>query len=97
MKIKELINKWNQKLKEFGIEESLLKTKLILANELNVSKEYLFINCENEVEKETQEIFESKMKQILENEPFQYVLGYQEFMKMKFVVEKRCINSKTRY
>ena len=47
MKIKELINEWNEKLKDCGIEDSLLKTKLILADLLNVSKEYLFINYEH--------------------------------------------------
>ena len=97
MKIKDLINEWNKKLKENKIEESLLKTKLILADELNVSKEYLFINSEEEVTKIIQDNFNKKMKRILKKEPFQYVLGYQEFMKMKFYVEKRCIDSKTRY
>ena len=93
MTIKDLINKWNMKLKENEIDDSLLKIRLILADELNVSKEYLFINSEEEVSKENEKCFELKMQKILENEPFQYVLGYQEFMKMKFIVEKRCINS----
>lgn len=93
MKIKDLINIWNNKLKENEIDDSLLKTKLILADELNVSKEYLFINSEEEVSNEIEKRFIEKMQKILENEPFQYVLGYQEFMKMKFFVEKRCINS----
>lgn len=97
MKIKELINEWNQKLKDCGIEESLLKTKLILSDLLDVSKEYLFINSEEEVMQNIQDEFCKKMQRILKNEPFQYVLGYQEFMKMRFYVEKRCINPKTRY
>ena len=93
MVIKELINKWNNKLKEAGIEDSMLKTRLILAEELNVSKEYLLINSNMPVENVLLENFERKMELILANEPFQYVLGYQEFMKMKFLVEKRCINT----
>lgn len=93
MTIKELINKWNEKLKLNNIEDSLLKIRLLLAEELNVSKEYLLINAEQLVEKDIIEKFEKKIKLILENEPFQYILGYQEFMKMRFYVEKRCINS----
>ncbi len=93
MIIKDLINKWNNKLKESNIEDSLLKIRLILADELNVSKEYLLINADMDVEKEKLDNFEKKMKLILQNEPFQYVLGYQEFMKMRFYVEKRCINT----
>ena len=93
MIIKDLINKWNNKLKESNIEDSLLKIRLILADELNVSKEYLLINADMDVENEKLDNFEKKMKLILQNEPFQYVLGYQEFMKMRFYVEKRCINT----
>ncbi len=93
MIIKDLINKWNNKLKENNIEDSLLKIRLILADELNVSKEYLLINADIDVEKEKLDNFEKKMKLILQNEPFQYVLGHQEFMKMRFYVEKRCINT----
>lgn len=93
MIIKDLINKWNNKLKESNIEDSLLKIRLILADELNFSKEYLLINADMDVEKEKLDNFEKKMKLILQNEPFQYILGYQEFMKMRFYVEKRCINT----
>lgn len=93
MKIKELINDWNQKLKEYEIEESLLKTKLILAELLNVSKEYLLINSEEEVSNDIEIRFVDKMQRILENEPFQYILGFQEFMGLKFFVDKRCINT----
>ena len=93
MKIEDLINKWKILLKNAEIEDYLLKIRLILANELNVSKEYLFINCGKEVSEDIKEKFELKMQRILDNEPFQYILGYQEFMKIKFYVEKRCINS----
>ena len=93
MIIRDLINKWKEKLNKYNIEDSLLKIRLILADELNVSKEYLLINADMDVEKEKEENFEKRMRLILQNEPFQYVLGYQEFMKMKFLVEKRCINT----
>ena len=93
MIIRDLINKWKEKLNTYNIEDSLLKIRLILADELNVSKEYLLINADMDVEKEKEENFEKRMRLILQNEPFQYVLGYQEFMKMKFLVEKRCINT----
>lgn len=93
MIIRDLINKWKEKLNTYNIEDSLLKIRLILADELKVSKEYLLINADMDVEKEKEENFEKRMKLILQNEPFQYVLGYQEFMKMKFIVEKRCINT----
>lgn len=97
MRIKELIDYWNDKLKSNEIDESLLKVKLILADELNVSKEYFFIHSEENVDKEIENKFVLKMERILNNEPFQYVLGYQEFMGLKFSVDKRCISTKTRY
>ena len=97
MNIRELINKWNKLLKECGIDESLLKIRLILADVLKVTKEYLLINGEEFVSPENIKVFEGKMKLICDKEPFQYVLGYQEFMKMRFIVEKRCINPQSRY
>ena len=93
MTIKDLINKWNDKLKKQNIEDSLLKIRLILADELNVGKEYLLINSDVSIDDEIIENFEKRMELILNNEPFQYVLGYQEFMKLKFFVEKRCIDT----
>ena len=93
MKIKELVTYWNQILKENEIDESLLKVQIILANLLNVSREYIYIFSENDVDKNIQEEFEQKMNLILSNEPFQYVLGFQEFMGLKFLVDKRCINT----
>lgn len=93
MKIKELINYWNNRLKENKIDESLLKIQLLLAYELGVSKEYLFINSDKDVDEKIKNSFEEKVKKILENEPFQYILGFQEFMGLKFFVDKRCINT----
>ena len=52
MKVLEILEAGNKILKDVNVEEHYLKTKMLLLDILNKSKEYLIINKDEEVDKE---------------------------------------------
>lgn len=91
MKIKDILRKSIQILNENNIEESILKSRILLSNVLDVEKEYLFIHDEEEVLKEKEEIFFRNLKRLVNGEPIQYIINSQEFMNLKFYVDNRVL------
>ena len=51
-------------------------------------KEYLIINYDKEISKKQETIYKQYIKNLLEGEPIQYILGKQEFMGIEFAVNK---------
>ena len=88
MTIKELINQGIIMLKNEGIESPIAKAREILAFTLKTSKQHLLIYDNKEVTKSKQEEYIKNIKRLLQGEPLQYIIGTQEFMKLKFVVTK---------
>ncbi len=64
MKIKEILKKSNQILIQNNIDESFLKSRILLANTLKVEKEYLIIHDEDEILKSKENEFFEKIRKI---------------------------------
>ena len=98
MKVFELLEAGNKILKDINVEEYYLKTKMLLLDILNKSKEYLIINKDEEVNKELENIFFEKLELLKKNIPIQYIINKQEFYGYEFFVNENVlinyINSK---
>lgn len=86
MVIKEALKKSIELLEENNIEESILKAKIILANLLSKTKEYLFINEKEKLDKQVEESFFEKINELCNNVPLQYLTNSQEFYGLNFYV-----------
>lgn len=88
MTIKELINQGNMMLKNEGIESPKNKARTIMQYTLKKPREYLIIYDNKEVTKIQREEYIKNIKRLIMGEPLQYIIGMQEFMKLKFIVTK---------
>ena len=88
MTIKELISQGNMMLKNEGIESPKNKARTIMQYTLKKPREYLIIYDNREVTKNQIEEYKRNIKRLVDGEPLQYIIGMQEFMKLKFQVNK---------
>ena len=91
MNIEEILKKEINNLKENNIEDSTLKAKILLANILNVKKEYLLIHSEEEVKQEDKIKYENCIKELIKGKPLQYITNKQEFMGLNFYVDENVL------
>lgn len=91
MTIKDALTKAINILKKSNIENSIQQAKILLANVLQTSKEYILIN-ENEIlSNEIYKDFIKKMESVAEGMPLQYITHIQEFMRMDFYVDENVL------
>lgn len=88
MKIKDLILKATNILKENDIESYNLDSRLLLAHVLGKDKLYILVNIDEEVSLEDEKKFFDLVEMRRENMPMQYILGHVEFMGMDFIVKE---------
>lgn len=88
MKIKDLILKATNILKENDIESYNLDSRLLLAHVLGKDKLYILVNIDEEVSLEEEKKFFDLVEMRRENMPMQYILGHVEFMGMEFIVKE---------
>lgn len=91
MKIKEILLQSINKLNENHVEDSSSKARRLLAFVLDVKKEYLIINDSVELSQKQEEKYNKYIDEIIEGKPIQYILGYQEFMGIKFKVNENVL------
>ena len=91
MNIEEILRKEINNLKQNNIENSTLKAKILLANILNVKKEYLLIHSEEEVKQEDKIKYENCIKELIKGKPLQYITNKQEFMGLNFYVDENVL------
>lgn len=91
MIIEEILKKEINNLKGNNIENSTLKAKILLANILNVKKEYLLIHSEEEVKQEDKIKYENCIKELIKGKPLQYITNKQEFMGLNFYVDENVL------
>lgn len=78
-------------LKMKNIEEPILKSKILLSNCLNKSKEFLFIHENDELSLEIEKEFFKKIAKLCNNIPLQYITNQQEFMGLNFYVDENVL------
>lgn len=86
MKISDILRESIELLERSGIEDSKLSARRLLANTLDIEKEYLVIHSDKEVSNELYELYKAKIERLKNHEPIQYILNYQEFMGFDFFV-----------
>lgn len=91
MKIKGLLEKAIKQLRENNVQDPASIAKRLLAFTLDVSKEYLIVHDEEEVQEKIVERYNEYIKQILQGTPVQYILGKQEFMGIEFLVNENVL------
>lgn len=91
MNIEDILRKEIYNLKENNIDNSTLKAKILLANILNVKKEYLLIHSEEEVKQEDKIKYEDCIKELIKGKPLQYITNKQEFMGLDFYVDENVL------
>ncbi|MGN1398845.1 MAG: peptide chain release factor N(5)-glutamine methyltransferase [Erysipelotrichaceae bacterium] len=86
---RQLINSASKKAREKDISDQTVK--LLMLELCNNNSTDLYLNYENEVETALQQRFEQAMQRLLNNEPLQYILGYQWFCGYKIFVNEQCL------
>ena len=86
MVISELLSKVTKSLSEYGIENSRFEAGYLVGFVLKLSQPELVLKANSFVtDNEEQEVL-SILKRRISGEPFQYILGTQEFMGLEFAV-----------
>lgn len=91
MNIKEALDFGKKYLNEKSVNDSILKCKLILSEILNVQKELLIIHDMQELNKNQEIKYKEFLVRLADNEPVQYIINKQEFMKLIFFVDKNVL------
>lgn len=91
MNIKQALEYGIELLKENNIDEPILKTRIILANILNESKEYLLIHEKEELSEELEKLYITNIQKICNGIPLQYIINKQEFMGLEFYVDENVL------
>ena len=91
MKIKELIIRATEELKNNNVEDANLKARILLSYILKKDKEYLIINQDEFVKRESINEYMNKLEEIEEGMPLQYITKSQEFMKLNFYVDENVL------
>ena len=87
MNIKQALQYGIKLLKENNIDEPILKARILLANILNETKEYLIIHELEELNEESIKRFKEDMSKLCNHIPIQYITNKQEFMGLEFYVD----------
>lgn len=86
MVISELLSKVTKSLKEGGIENSRFEAGYLIGYVLNMPQAELVLNADISVSADDEEKISALVKRRISGEPFQYILGTQEFMGLEFAV-----------
>lgn len=84
--IAETLNIATKILHESGIEQPRRESNSLLAFALQKDRNFLIAHSEYELSSEENERFQSFLKRRAKREPFQYIVGKQEFYGLDFVV-----------
>ncbi|MBR6034079.1 MAG: peptide chain release factor N(5)-glutamine methyltransferase [Clostridia bacterium] len=91
MTIKQLQEKAITQLNQSEVEEASLKTRLVLSHVLNVSKEYLVVHFDEEIDIAKELAFWNAIDKLKNNVPLEYITHKKEFMKLDFYVDENVL------
>lgn len=91
MTIEENLKNAIKQLKENNIEDATLKARLLLCNIMKVSKEYLVINSNKELDNIKQKEYLKKLQYLKKHIPLEYITNQKEFMKINFYVDENVL------
>lgn len=88
LKIKDVLSKGYQILKENDIESYIIDCQLLLQSVINKDKIYLIINMNEEIDNNSFKKFMSLVELRKKNMPVKYILGKCEFMGIDFIINE---------
>lgn len=91
MNIKQILEYGIIILKESNIEEPILKARMLLANILKQSKEYLLIHETEKLNLNDTNKYKEGIKKLAINIPIQYIINKNEFMGLEFYVDENVL------
>ena len=91
MKIKEVIEEGKNALSKNNIEDDVIIVRELLAFVLGVTKQYLVIHLEDELNAGDYIKFKENINEIIEGKPLQYITNNQEFMGLNFFVNENVL------
>ena len=91
MTIKETLKLEIEFLKKLNIQEPISKARILLAFTIKQPKEYLITHDTEELSEEKINKYKEYINRLVNNEPLQYIIGSQEFMKLDFIVNKNVL------
>lgn len=91
MTLLESLDEITDRLKDHRIENPRLNAELLLARSLTMSREELYRNLHDALEKNEREVLEKMIRRRISGEPLQYILEKQEFWSIDLKVDARVL------
>lgn len=91
MNIEQALNFGKQELNKNEVEDSILKTRILLTDILKKSKEYLIINNKKELSSQEEKEFKEKIEKLKLGYPIQYITNKQFFRNCEFYVDENVL------
>ena len=91
MNYQELLVDASKQLKFYKINSAMLDAELILSKTLGLSREKILLNLNEKINDEVLEKFNYFLKLRKQNRPIAYILGFKDFWKYKFQVDKNVL------
>ena len=88
MNYQEALNKGIKILKSNKIKSFILDSEILLASSLKLDRARLLLNLNNNIKENQKEIFFNFINRRKKNEPIAYILGFKEFWKNNFKINK---------
>ena len=91
MNYQELLVDASKQLKYYKFNSAKLDAELILSKTLGLSREKILLNLNEKINDEVLEKFNYYLKLRKQNRPIAYILGFKDFWKYKFQVDKNVL------
>lgn len=91
IQLKELIAVGENRLEHAGVADAKIDAELLLMHQLHYDKRKIFMNWAKPLEEDDCMDYFALLDRRAEGEPTQYIMGNQEFMGIKFMVDKRVL------
>ena len=91
MNYQELLVEASKQLKSYKFNSATLDAELILSKTLGLSREKILLNLNEKINDEVLEKFNYYLKLRMQNRPIAYILGFKDFWKYKFQVDKNVL------
>ena len=88
MKIRELLKSGICQLNQTGVEEAILKARILLAHEMQITSQDLSLHLEKEVSQECEQKFWKEIEELKQGMPIQYLTNQQWFYGIEFYVNQ---------
>ena len=91
MKYQEILNEGSKILKLNDIKSYNLDSEILLSSTLKLDRSQLLLTLDKRIKNQEKKIFFNFIERRSKNEPIAYIIGYKEFWKSKFKVNKNVL------